>query len=728
MESKQINVLICGGSGYIGSSFAHYLLRNPCYKIVVVDNLSNGWYIDRYATAFYKADIGDYNMMRDIIKRHCIDVVFHFCAYIEVNESVRNPLKYYNNNIGNSVKLLEACIDENCYNFVFSSTAAVYGEPLYTPIDENHKLKPINPYGRTKKYFERILKDLNASNENFNYVSLRYFNVAGALEGFSSGEAHFPETHLIPNILDAAIEKQKFITIFGNNYDTSDGTCIRDYIHMEDLCNAHELAMKYLLKNKRSDVFNLGTGSGYSIKKVIETVKKVTKKDFCVIEGERREGDPAILVASNSKARKELNWSPMKTLEDIVRSSYNWHLLKDKTVPVYKIFKEKDLIGEYRNIFNSFDTKNLKLSFAPGRINFIGEHTDYNGGFVLPCAIDKGTYALGQLNRKDKIRVYSSVFDQLSVFTVDKDFKAQIKNDWSDHICATFYILDRLKKIEHGFDIYYYSNMPLSGGMSSSSSVIIATLLLCDKLLGLGIEDKMSLVNLALKVEHEGLDVNCGIMDQYTIVYSKKNNFILLNCLTQKTEMVPIDLGIHKILIGNTNYKRNLKEGKYNERVAECHEILKLLQTVRKAKNLSDYNIEDLQAIKKILTNDMHYRRVKHVVTENRRVIDVVEALKKGDYPIIGKLLNESHFSLKNDYEVTGNHLDTLADEFQSCKGVLGARMMGAGFGGCVIALVESSEIENIISHVRKQYLEKTKIEPSFYQFDIGDGAYMLDY
>lgn len=730
MDKSKQNIMICGGSGYIGSSFAQYLLRKNTYSIVIVDNMSGGWNVNKGVAAFYKADVGDYTKMREIINKHKIGVVFHFCASLEVNESVMNPLKYYDNNIGNAVKLLQACVDEECYNFVFSSSAAVYGEPKYTPIDEDHTLKPINPYGRTKKYFEKILKDLNSANKEFNYISLRYFNVAGALDGITTGEAHEPESHLIPNVLDAALGKRKFVSIFGTDYDTKDGTCVRDYIHMEDLCNAHEKAMLYLINKKMSDTFNLGTGSGYSIREIISMIKKVTEKDFQVVEGARREGDPATLVASNVKAKDLLEWTPIKSLEEIISSAFYWHSKKDCTVHDYKIFKENNLLEEFQRIFEPVNTKDIKLFFAPGRINFIGEHTDYNGGFVLPCSINKGTYMIGQTNDKNLIRIYSQAFSKLATFNLHEDFKSQLKGDWSDHLGATLYIVNQLKKIETGLDIYCYSNMPLSAGLSSSASVIVAGLLALTQLfqIDLGANKNGYLVELALRVEHEGLGVKCGIMDQFAIINGQKDKLLLLNCDTKEFKVVSAQFGSYRILVANTNYKRQLKDSKYNERVEECQQALKLLQPYKVGATLSDYTVEELPEIERVLSNEILFRRTKHVITENKRVMDCIAMLKEGNFVQVGTLLNQSHFSLKDDYEVTGLHLDTLVEGFHTCKGVLGARMMGAGFGGCTVSLVEASEIRNISCHVREHYIKTTHLEPSFYEFSVENGAQMVNY
>ena len=724
MDKKE-TILVCGGSGYIGSSFTAFILQGNRYDVVIVDNLSNGWHINTAVKAFYKADIGDEKMMREIIRKHNITVVLHFCAFLEVGESVKDPLKYYDNNIGNSVKLLRACIAERCFKFIFSSTAAVYGEPEYTPIDEKHALNPINPYGRSKLYFENILSDLSKAEKEFRYVALRYFNVAGALTGQTTGEAHEPESHLIPNILNAVLNNRKTFKIFGTDYKTKDGTCVRDYIHMEDLCKAHEDAMDYLSKGKESNVFNLGSGGGYSIREVLEVVRKVTKKDFKVEDSDRREGDPAILVASNEKAKNELNWSPGKTLEDIIGSAYEWHQRKDETVKRYRVFKEVDLFNEFQQKYGSCSMQELGLFYAPGRLNFIGEHTDYNGGWVLPCSVNKGTYMMARLNNTKTINVYSYNFKESISFDLSTQLEDQKKDDWGEFFRGALIMLNRLETLDQGLDIYVYSNMPMGSGMSSSSSFTIACLLTVNEMIRP--KRKIDTVKLAIQVEREIIGTMCGIMDQFVIVNGEANSFIHLNCKTEEYSLVDADLGPNCLLIVNTNYKRQLKDSKYNERVNECKAALEKLQSYKKAETLSEYTVSDLEMIEKVLDDDLLFRRAKHVITENDRVVRTINGLKTKDYKELGLLLNQSHESLRNDYEVTGPHLDSLAHGLQACEGVFGARMMGAGFGGCVISLVHRDCVNRIIPSIKATYQHETQLNCDCYIFTTEKGASRID-
>jgi len=320
-----LRVLVTGGAGYIGSHVVK-LLGKKGYSVVTVDNLSKG---HRDAVLYGELevlDLGNNGLVRGLIRNFKPDAVMHFAASIEVGESVRNPVKYYKNNTANTLNLLEAMIEEGVSNFIFSSTAAVYGNPEKVPIPEEHPIKPINPYGQSKAFVERMLEDFDRA-YGLKFISLRYFNAAGADPKGRIGESHNPETHLIPLILKTAKGERESIKIFGTDYPTPDGTCIRDFIHVEDLAEAHVLALEYLLNGGESEVFNLGYGHGYSVREVIDTAKKVTGVDFKVEEAERRPGDPAVLVADNKKIKEVLGWEPKyEDLEFIVRTAWNWEL------------------------------------------------------------------------------------------------------------------------------------------------------------------------------------------------------------------------------------------------------------------------------------------------------------------------------------------------------------------------------------------------------------------
>lgn len=317
-------ILVVGGAGYIGSHMVKELLEAD-YPVITLDNLSTG-HRDLVPRGFFiEGNLGDPGLLDNIFSDHRIDTVMHFAACSLVGESVLDPLKYYHNNLAGTLELLNAMVQHHVRRFIFSSTAAVYGEPLEVPITEDHSCNPTNPYGFTKLAVERMLEDCDAA-YGIKYVSLRYFNAAGADESGQIGERHEPETHLIPLILKTASGEIESIKIFGTDYDTKDGTCIRDYIHVSDLAQAHLLALESVLDGEKSAVYNLGNSKGYSVKEVIDLARKVTGRDIPVIESTRRLGDPAVLVASSEKIRGELGWKPRyEDLETIIETAWAWH-------------------------------------------------------------------------------------------------------------------------------------------------------------------------------------------------------------------------------------------------------------------------------------------------------------------------------------------------------------------------------------------------------------------
>lgn len=325
-------ILIVGGAGYIGSH-VNKALNNLGYDTLIYDNLSEGHIESVKWGEFVEGDLSDSLKLDKLFNSYDIDVVMHFAAFTSVDESIKNPEKYYINNVTNTINLLKSMKKGNVGNFIFSSTAAVYGNPQSIPINENHVLNPINPYGNTKLTIERILSDYSKSfsgvgsnSYNFNYSSLRYFNASGCDKDCEIGEKHNNETHLIPLILDVAIGKRESISIFGTDYPTEDGTCIRDYIHVEDLANAHIKAMEYIKNNNISEVFNLGNGNGFSVREVIKCCETVINKDINTIEDSRRPGDPAVLVSDSTKARNMLNWEASNSnINNIVETAWNWH-------------------------------------------------------------------------------------------------------------------------------------------------------------------------------------------------------------------------------------------------------------------------------------------------------------------------------------------------------------------------------------------------------------------
>lgn len=318
-----MKVLVCGGAGYIGSNMTALLAENG-HEPIVYDNLSKGHKAALADTKFVRGDLADYDLLVETLKKNKIEAVMHFAAFIEVGESVQQPLKYYRNNLSNTENVLSAMEAAGVGKFVFSSTAAVYGIPEQIPITEESPTIPINPYGHTKLAVEKMCHYQSQAGK-LSYAALRYFNACGAGNGARIGEDHRPESHLIPLIIQAAMSKREDIKIFGTDYDTPDGTCIRDYIYIDDLCRAHLLALDKLGDNIEL-TYNLGNSKGYSVREVIETVKKVSAKDFKVIETSRRPGDPAVLMADATKAKNELGWITEKPeLEDMVATAWQWH-------------------------------------------------------------------------------------------------------------------------------------------------------------------------------------------------------------------------------------------------------------------------------------------------------------------------------------------------------------------------------------------------------------------
>ncbi|EKD56221.1 MAG: hypothetical protein ACD_58C00265G0004 [uncultured bacterium] len=320
-----MKILVTGGAGYIGSHTVKELLANGD-KVVVFDNLSYG---HKHAipkkAKFIKGDLKNQKLIEKVLKREKIEAVFHFAGFIQVGESVKQPLKYYKNNFYNGINLLEAMKFANVKYIIFSSSAGVYGQPKKMPIAEGDPKDPINTYGRTKLMFEYALKSYDEAYD-IKFIALRFFNAAGASSESEIGEDHSPETHIIPLIIQAALGQRDEFKIFGNDYKTPDGTCVRDYIHVEDIAMAHLQGLRYLRQKNKSNIYNIGIGKGFSNLELVETVKKVSEVDFKVSYMPRREGDPDELVADSSRAREMLNWTPKyDTIESIIKTAYDWH-------------------------------------------------------------------------------------------------------------------------------------------------------------------------------------------------------------------------------------------------------------------------------------------------------------------------------------------------------------------------------------------------------------------
>jgi len=318
-----MKILIVGGAGYIGSHMIKRFLQTD-HEVVILDNLSTGYEDNCQGLPLHHIDLKDKDQVLQFLKTQSFDAVMHFASFINVGESYHHPEKYYQNNVINSFHLLDAMSRCGIKNFIFSSSAAVYGEPLQIPINEDHPIVPVNPYGTTKAEVEKKLEEYRL-NKGLKYISLRYFNACGAHLDGSIGERHKPETHLIPLILQAASGRKKNIQIHGHDYDTPDGTCIRDYIHVMDLVEAHLLALNSLINNGQSAVYNIGNNQGFSVKEIIQAAETVIQKPIPIEMGERRKGDPAKLIANNQKIIQELNWHPRYSdLNTILSTAWQW--------------------------------------------------------------------------------------------------------------------------------------------------------------------------------------------------------------------------------------------------------------------------------------------------------------------------------------------------------------------------------------------------------------------
>lgn len=318
-----MHVLVVGGAGYIGSHMVKRLGADGI-DVTTLDNLSSGRRQAVSCGKFVEGDLGDYDLLSSLFFRNRFDAVMHFAAHIEVGESISSPAKYYANNVVSTKVLLDAMLAHDINNFIFSSTAAIFGEPVKDRVDETHPKAPINPYGRSKLMVEDFLGDYDTA-YGLKCVCLRYFNAAGADPSGEIGECHDPETHLIPLVLRTASGRRESISVFGSDYDTPDSTCVRDYIHVNDLCDAHLLALRRLWDGAASAAYNLGNGNGFSVREVIDTSVVVTGRDIKVIEADRRAGDPGTLVADSSRAKRDLGWQPQyEDLEKIIEHAWQW--------------------------------------------------------------------------------------------------------------------------------------------------------------------------------------------------------------------------------------------------------------------------------------------------------------------------------------------------------------------------------------------------------------------
>jgi len=385
-----------------------------------------------------------------------------------------------------------------------------------------------------------------------------------------------------------------------------------------------------------------------------------------------------------------------------------------------------DINQLYKTFENKFGKSDIKASFyfAPGRVNLIGEHTDYNGGYVFPCALSFGTYLVMRKNNQSIIRLASTNYEFIAEIPLEK---VQIKQgtEWVNYPLGIIDQFIKKGKTIQGADFLFSGDMPNGAGLSSSASIEMVTAVAINDLFNFNI-DKIELVKMAQKAENEFVGMNCGIMDQFASGMGKKNHAIFLDCETLDYELVPIKLNGYKIVISNTNKPRKLIESKYNERRAECEKALEYLNKKNNFKNLGkiDYNL--FLNISNQIPDKIIIKRAKHVISEDDRVLKAIKFLKEGNIIQFGELMNQSHNSLRDDYEVTGIELDTLVDEARKINGVIGSRMTGAGFGGCTVSIVKTEMIDEFINNVGKNYMQKIGYEPSFYIAEIADGAKKL--
>ena len=384
----------------------------------------------------------------------------------------------------------------------------------------------------------------------------------------------------------------------------------------------------------------------------------------------------------------------------------------------------KHLEQKFQEVFGSPAEKHF---FAPGRVNLIGEHTDYNGGNVFPCAIDKGTYGLVKKRNDRKFRMYSENFADLGVmeFTLD-ELTNDKKHDWANYPKGVIKMfLEASQKIDSGFDILFSGNIPNGAGLSSSASIEMLTAIVLKDLFHLSI-DPVEMAQLGKKTENLFIGVNSGIMDQFAVAMGKKDHAILLDCNTLKYDYVPVVLKDEVIVIANTNKRRGLADSKYNERRAECDEALAELQTKLPIKALGELSIEQFEANKDLIKSPVRQKRAKHAVYENQRTLKAQKELSAGNLAEFGKLMNQSHISLRDDYEVTGVELDTLAALAWEQPGVVGSRMTGAGFGGCTVSIVKKDKVDDFIKNVGEAYKNKIGYAADFYIASVSDGAKKL--
>jgi galactokinase len=381
---------------------------------------------------------------------------------------------------------------------------------------------------------------------------------------------------------------------------------------------------------------------------------------------------------------------------------------------------KKRFTSEYKT-----EEKGIRIYFSPGRVNLIGEHTDYNGGFVFPCALNFGTTLLVKENQQGVFRFSTTNFDNSAEISIKPPF-VKAGNEWYYYPLGAIDQFSKMGISFRGLDFLFSGDIPNGAGLSSSASIEMVTSCAINDIFSVG-ESMISLIKLSQKAENQFIGVNCGIMDQFAVGMGAENKAIFLNCATLEYELVPLVIKGHKLIISNTNKRRGLADSKYNERRSECDTAVENLGQVKKIKYLSELSYSRFLEIHDMIINPVVRRRAKHVISENQRVLDAIKALKAGDLVSFGQLMNASHDSLRDDYEVTGIELDTLVEEARKIPGVLGSRMTGAGFGGCTVSLVNENSVDEFIEQVAIGYLEKTGLKADFYVAEVGGGTKRLE-
>jgi galactokinase len=381
-------------------------------------------------------------------------------------------------------------------------------------------------------------------------------------------------------------------------------------------------------------------------------------------------------------------------------------------------------IDELKSTFNDLypgSEEHIRVYFSPGRVNLIGEHTDYNGGYVFPCALSFGTYLLMRGNGGRMVHFATTNFDHRGEVNLDEPFEKESRS-WINYPVGVLNEFRKMAKEVEGVDLLYSGDIPNGAGLSSSASIEMVTAFAMNQEFGFGL-DRMELVKLSQRAENQYVGVNCGIMDQFASGMGAADHALFLNCDTLEYERVPLRLEGMKIIIANTNKRRGLADSKYNERRAQCEAAVEVLRNGKNIRHLSDLNMEEFNSLSHLITDEVELRRAKHVISENGRTLAAIEALNRGAIDEFGILMNQSHDSLRDDYEVTGPELDALVDEARKIDGTLGSRMTGAGFGGCTVSIVRDDSVESFIRDVAEGYTARTGLKADFYVAEIGDGS-----